>query len=167
MAAARAVAEALGAREEAVVPHAAVGRAAATIVTGVEGAGLHLANLRKRPGDFDPMTRDRFLAAALLPGSIYARAQSARRAYGEAVSRLFERIDILVAPTTPIAAPPIGQESVNLDGRTFPSRAHLGRFTIPFSIIGLPVRRSCEPGEAAEPEGSWASWRSDHLRACL
>jgi AtzE family amidohydrolase len=139
VAAARAVAEILGAREEVVVPHAAEGRAAATIVTGVEGAGLHLANLRKRPGDFDPMTRDRFIAAALLPGSIYARAQAARRAYGEAVAGLFQRIDILVAATTPMAAPTIGQETITLDGKTFPSRAHLGRFTIPFSIIGLPV----------------------------
>ncbi len=139
LAAAREVAEALGARGEVTVPHAAEGRAAATIITGVEGAGLHLANLRKRPADFDPMTRDRFLAAALLPGSLYARAQSARRAYRDAVRALFSGIDILVAPTTPIAAPPIGQETVTLGGSTFASRAHVGRFTIPFSIIGLPV----------------------------
>ena len=44
-----------------------------------------------------------------------------------------------MAPTTPIAAPLIGQETVSLGGSTFPSRAHAGRFTIPFSIIGLPV----------------------------
>jgi 1-carboxybiuret hydrolase len=139
VAAARRVADALDARGEAIVPHAAAARSAAMIVTGVEGAGLHLANLRKRPGDFDPMTRDRFLAAALLPGSVYARAQSFRRAYRDAVRKLFETIDILVAPTTPMAAPLIGQESVSLGGSTFPSRAHVGRFTIPFSIIGLPV----------------------------
>jgi AtzE family amidohydrolase len=148
VAAARRIAEALGARSEALVPHAAAARAAATIVTAVEGAGLHLANLRKRPADFDPMTRDRFLAAALLPGSMYARAQSLRRAYREAVRQLFEGIDLLVAPTTPIAAPRIGQESVTLGARTFPARAHLGRFTIPFSIIGLPVISVpvCGPG---------------------
>jgi AtzE family amidohydrolase len=139
VAATRSVARALGAVGEAIVPHVAVGRAAATLVTGVEGAGLHLANLRKRPGDFDPMTRDRFIAAALLPGAIYARAQSARNAYRAAVQELFERIDILVAPTTPTAAPLVGQDSVTLGGTTFPSRAHIGRFTIPFSIIGLPV----------------------------
>jgi AtzE family amidohydrolase len=139
LAAARRVAEALGARGELAVPFAAEARAAATIVTGVEGAGLHLANLRKRPADFDPMTRDRFLAAALLPGSLYARAQSARRGCRDAVRAVFAATDILVAPTTPIAAPPIGQETVTLGGSTFASRAHIGRFTIPFSIIGLPV----------------------------
>jgi AtzE family amidohydrolase len=139
LAAARQVAQALGASKEVSVPHAAEGRAAATIVTGVEGAGLHLANLRKRAADFDPMTRDRFLAAALLPGAVYARAQSVRRAYRDAVKALFADNDVLVAPTTPIAAPLIGQDTVTLGGSTFAARAHAGRFTIPFSIIGLPV----------------------------
>jgi AtzE family amidohydrolase len=139
VAAARRVAEALGARREVTVPHAATGRAAATIITGVEGSGLHLANLRKRPADFDPMTRDRFIAAALLPGSMYLRAQAARRMYRDAVHELFAGIDVLVAPTTPLAAPLIGQEHFTIDGTTFPARAHLGRFTVPFSIIGLPV----------------------------
>ena len=139
VAAARCVAQALSARREVTVPHAAAARAAAMIVTGVEGSGLHLANLKTRPGDFDPMTRDRFIAAALLPGSLYTRAQSFRRAYRLAVETLFADIDILVTPTTPLAAPPIGQEQVTLGGSVFPSRAHVGRFTIPFSIIGLPV----------------------------
>jgi AtzE family amidohydrolase len=144
--AAERVAEALEARARVSVPLAAEGRASATIITGVEGAGLHLKNLRSRPGDFDPMTRDRFLAVAMLPGSVYARAQAFRRIYRDAVARLFDTIDILIAPTTPIAAPPIGQDRVALPSGTFPSRAHLGRYTIPFSIIGLPVISVPVPG---------------------
>lgn len=139
VAAARRVAEAFGARGEVTVPHAAAARAAATIITGVEGSGLHLASLRKRPADFDPMTRDRFIAAALLPSAVYLRAQALRRMYRDAMRALFADIDVLVAPTTPTAAPLIGQDTVSINGATFPSRAHLGRFTIPFSIIGLPV----------------------------
>ena len=137
--AAQRVADALGARTRATVPHATEARAAATIITGVEGAGLHLKNLRSRPGDFDPMTRDRFLAAALLPASVYARAQAMRRAYRDEVAKLFSGIDVLVAPTTPLAAPTIGQDMIALASGNFPARAHLGRYTIPFSIIGLPV----------------------------
>ncbi len=144
--AAERVADALGARARVTVPHAVEGRAAATIVTGVEGAGLHLKNLRARPGDFDPLTRDRVLAAAMLPGAVYARAQAFRRAYRDAVARLFDSIDVLVAPTTPIAAPTIGQELAKLASGTFPARAHLGRYTIPFSIIGLPVISVPVPG---------------------
>jgi AtzE family amidohydrolase len=144
--AAERVADALGARTKVSVPHAAEGRAAAMIITAVEGAGLHLKNLRAKPGDFDRLTRDRFLAAAMLPGAVYARAQAFRRAYRDAVARLFDAIDVLVAPTTPIAAPTIGQELATLASGTFPARAHLGRYTIPFSIIGLPVISVPVPG---------------------
>ena len=148
VAAAERVAEALGARSKVTVPHALEARAAATIITGSEGAGLHLKNLRERPGDFDPMTRDRFIAAALLPASVYARAQAMRRAYRDEVAALFKGIDILVAPTTPIAAPTIGQDMVSMPTGTFPARAHVGRYTIPFSIIGLPVISVPVPGFA-------------------
>jgi len=153
VAAARRVAEALGARGEVGVPHVATARYAATIVIGVEASGLHLANLRKRPADFDPLTRDRFLAAALLPGSVYARAQSFRRAYREAVRALFADVDVLVTPTTPIAAPPIGQERLALDGTVFPSRPHVGRFTLPFSFIGLPAVSVPVRGASPLPRG--------------
>jgi Asp-tRNA(Asn)/Glu-tRNA(Gln) amidotransferase A subunit family amidase len=166
--AAERVAEALGAASKVTVPHAVEARAAATIITGVEGAGLHLKNLRTRPGDFDPMTRDRFLAAALLPASIYARAQAMRRAYRDEVAALFKGLDILVAPTTPIAAPTIGQDTVSLASGTFPARAHVGRYTIPFSIIGLPVISVPVPGYAlprgvqlvAAPHGEGALFRA-------
>ena len=153
LAAARRVAEALGAHGEVDVPHAAAGRACATVITAVEGAGLHLANLRKRPADFDPMTRDRFLAAALLPGSVYMRAQSLRRAYRDAMRALFARIDILVTPTTPIAAPVIGQDTIAFGANTLPVRPHLGRYTIPFSIIGLPAISVPVRGAGVLPRG--------------
>jgi AtzE family amidohydrolase len=146
LAAVERVADALGARNKVTVPHAVEARAAGTIITGSEGAGLHLKNLRQRPGDFDPMTRDRFIAAAMLPASVYARAQAMRRAYRDEVAGLFKGIDLLLAPTTPIAAPTIGQDMVSLPSGNFPARAHVGRYTIPFSIIGLPVISVPVPG---------------------
>jgi aspartyl-tRNA(Asn)/glutamyl-tRNA(Gln) amidotransferase subunit A len=83
-------------------------------------------NLRKRPQDFDPMTRDRFLAGALLPGSIYARAQAFCRAYRDEVKALFETLDIIVTPTTPMPAPFLGQNTISIQDETLPSRPHLG-----------------------------------------
>ena len=41
------------------VPEAARARAAAFLITAAEGANLHLPDLRTRPQDFDPGTRDR------------------------------------------------------------------------------------------------------------
>ena len=47
--------------------------------------------------------------------------------------------DILLAPATPVAATPIGQETLVLDGETLPLRPSMGLFTQPISGVGLPV----------------------------
>jgi 1-carboxybiuret hydrolase len=71
------------------VPEAARGRAVASLITMAEGGNLHLPDLRTRPDDFDPMTRDRFLAGALLPASWLLQAQRVRAAYRARVLPLF------------------------------------------------------------------------------
>ena len=65
------VARALSVTEHVTLPESHRARAAAYIITASEGANLHLADLRSRPHDFDPATRDRFLADALIPASWY------------------------------------------------------------------------------------------------
>jgi len=115
------------------------GRAAAFLITNAEGAALHLDDLRRRAHDFEPLSRDRFLAGALLPAAWVARAQRVRRVYAEAVARLFARYDILLAPATPSAATPIGAETFEVNGQVLPVRPNMGLLTQPFSCIGLPV----------------------------
>ena len=100
---------------------------------------MHLKNLRSRPSDFDPATRDRFLAGALLPASWYIQAQRFRRWYRDRVREIFEQVDIILAPTTPCVAPPIGQEKMVIAGEEILVRPNLGRFTQPLSFIGLPI----------------------------
>jgi len=134
-----AVASALGATRTVVLPNAAAARAAAYVITAIEGAQLHLPRLRARPQDFDPDTRERFMAGALLPGSWYVKAQRFRRQYRAEVLRLFEEVDIVLAPATPCVAPKIGQVMMTLGGVELAVRANLGLFTQPISFIGLPV----------------------------
>jgi 1-carboxybiuret hydrolase len=138
-AAVAAVARALGATRKVTIPDAARGRAAAFLITMAEGANLHMPDLRSRPGDFDPATRDRFLAGALLPAHWVTQAQRVCAAYRTGVLRLFEEVDVLLAPATPYVAPRIGQETIEVDGETIPVRPNLGVFTQPISCIGLPV----------------------------
>ncbi len=86
-------AKAAGANDEIEIPGAAEARAAAFLITNCEGSALHLANLRRRPADFDPDTRDRFLAGAMLPASWYVAAQRYRRVFQDTMAALFERYD--------------------------------------------------------------------------
>ncbi|WP_414586343.1 AtzE family amidohydrolase [Scytonema sp. PCC 10023] len=133
------VADALDVTEYVTIPEAHRARAAAFVITACEGANLHLEKLRSRPQDFDPATRDRFLAGALIPSNWYIQAQRFRRWYRDKIQEIFQKVDVILAPTTPISAPLLGQQTMILDGEEILVRPHLGLFTQPLSFIGLPV----------------------------
>ncbi|MBN3941315.1 AtzE family amidohydrolase [Nostoc sp. NMS9] len=139
LAAVQKVADAIEVTKYVIIPEAHRARAAAFVITASEGANLHLDKLRSRPEDFDPATRDRFLAGALIPSSWYLQAQRFRRWYRDRIREVFQNVDVILAPTTPISAPLIGQQTMILDGEEILVRPHLGLFTQPLSFIGLPV----------------------------
>lgn len=161
------VAEALGACHTIELPEVARARAAAFLISNSEGANLHLADLKRRPGDFEPLSRDRFLAGALLPASWYVQAQRMRHWFARQAARAFEGVDLLIAPATPLPAQPLGTEEIEINGQRFPARPSMGLLTQPISCIGLPV--CCVPvwlpGEAL-PIGVQliaAPWREDRV----
>ncbi|MCW5652949.1 AtzE family amidohydrolase [Hydrogenophaga sp.] len=132
-------AAALGARGTALWPDAAEARAAAFITTASEGGALHLQRLRTQAADFEPLSVDRFIAGALQPAAWYVRAQRFRRVYRDKVNALFRDWDVLIAPATPVAAPAIGTEWIDINGQRFPCRPSIGLLTQPISFAGCPV----------------------------
>ncbi|MFZ1428523.1 MAG: AtzE family amidohydrolase, partial [Geminicoccaceae bacterium] len=133
------VASALGCDRRVTIPEAARGRAAAFLITASEGANLHLPDLITRPQDFDPGTRDRFLAGSLIPATWLIQAQRVRAWYRARVLELFRDVDVILAPATPCVAPKLGQQTLEVDGEVLPLRPMLGVYTQPISCIGLPV----------------------------
>ena len=133
------VTAALGVTQSVTIPEAKRARAAAYIITASEGSNLHLENLQERPQDFDPATRDRFLAGALIPATWYAQAQRFRQWYRDRVLEIFQQVDVILAPTTPCPAPTLGQTMMVIDGVEVKTRPNLGLYTQPLSFIGLPI----------------------------
>jgi 1-carboxybiuret hydrolase len=133
------VARALKAERVVELAEAGRARAAAYLITMVEGAALHLQRLRTRAADFDPDVRDRLIAGAMLPGAWIVQAQKFRRRFCEEALSLFRDVDILLAPATPCRAPRLGQKTIVLDGKEMLARPNIGIFTQPVSFIGLPV----------------------------
>jgi len=133
------VAAALGANRDIEIPQADRARAAAFIITATEGASLHLDRLRARAADYDPAVRDRLIAGAMAPASLVVKAQKFRRWYREQVLKLFDEVDVILAPATPCTAPLIGQQMFMHGDVEMPVRANLGIYTQPISFIGLPV----------------------------
>ena len=133
------VAQALDATRSVELPEVARARAAAFIISNAAGGALHLDDLRRRAADFEPLSRDRFLAGTLLPAAWVQQAQRLRRWFALRAAELFQDVDVLLAPATPCAAPLIGTEWIDINGQRLPARPSLGLLTQPISCIGLPV----------------------------
>jgi 1-carboxybiuret hydrolase len=159
------VATALGVGRSCSLPEVARARAAAFLISNAEGGALHLPDLRKRAADFEPLSRDRFLAGALLPAAWLLQAQRLRRWFALRAAELFREVDVLIAPATPCVAPEIGTEWLTINGRRLPARPSLGLLTQPISLIGLPVCAvpiwGCHPGLPIGVQLIAAPWRED------
>jgi 1-carboxybiuret hydrolase len=154
-------------------PAPEVARAAAFIITASEGGALHLPRLKTQRAEFEPLSVDRFISGALQPAAWYLRAQRFRAWYRRAVLALFQDWDVLLTPATPVPAPPIGTEWLELHGQRFPCRPAMGLLTQPISFAGCPVVAAPLWPSAADglPLGVQviaAPWREDHaLQAAL
>ncbi len=132
-------AAALGATRSDEWPEVQRARAAAFIITNAEGATLHLSDLKTRAADFEPLSRDRFLAGALLPAAWVVQAQRLRHWFARRVAERFAEVDVFLAPATPCTAPAVGTEWLDINGQRLPARPSMGLLTQPVSFIGLPV----------------------------
>lgn len=123
-----------------------------------------LEEARGRAADFDPATRDRLLAGAMIPAVWVQQAQRFRRWYYERVLALFKDVDVILAPSTPCRAPRSGQTTFVLDGVEMLVRPNIGIYTQPISFIGLPVAAVPVRVDAGLPLGVQvivAPWRED------
>jgi AtzE family amidohydrolase len=134
-----AAARVLGARDEVIWPDAAAARAAAFLITASEGGSLHADDLRRRPQDFEPLSVDRFISGLLQPAHWVQRAHRFRRLYRDRVNALWQDWDVLVCAATPVPAPTIGSEWLDIHGQQHPSRPAMGLLTQPISFAGCPV----------------------------
>jgi aspartyl-tRNA(Asn)/glutamyl-tRNA(Gln) amidotransferase subunit A len=101
-------------------------------IMAVEASAYHLAWLRQRPDDYGEDVRARLTLGLTVPGVSYANALRLRTAARAEALTLLTEVDALLAPATPITAPPI-------DGFGVEQRMRLKRFTTPVNTLGLPA----------------------------
>jgi 1-carboxybiuret hydrolase len=135
------------------IPFPDAARAAAYAITSSEASALRLEELRRCPEQFDPSTRYRFLAGALLPAAWYIKAKRFQTWFRAQLEQLFNDVDLLLLPASPFVAPRFGEESIEIDGKSYSVRPTIGRFTQPISSAGLPIVCLPIPGVAPLPIG--------------
>jgi aspartyl-tRNA(Asn)/glutamyl-tRNA(Gln) amidotransferase subunit A len=109
----------------------------ADIVTmACEALAYHRTDTRTRWTDYYPATRAMLARGALVSGADYVQAQRMRRVAQDALRRLFTDVDVLVCPTTSVAAPPLaGFLSGETDIMTLFAHIH----TAYWDSVGNPV----------------------------
>jgi len=104
-----------------------------------EASALHARWIRARPRAYGSDVRTRLQLGSLVAGADYVLAQRMRARIRTAMSHVFHDIDVLLLPSTPIAAPLVGERTVRWRSGEEPVDGALVRLTAPFNLTGLPA----------------------------
>lgn len=107
----------------------------------------------ERAAEFGPDLRFLY-SAPPLSGVDVVETLAAGRAYAEGVRRVLTDVDLLACPTTPIAAPEIGADSVTVGGVELMVSIAAMLNVVPFNIAGVPaVSVPCGDAASGLPVG--------------
>ena len=126
--------EKLGAQVTSVeLPEARRAAQANGLMTPSDGAAYHRERMQAHPENFGADVLRRLQTGAAYTSSEYALARRTQSELRRRYEQFFAEYDLLLSPTTPVAAPPIeGPDAVEQARR-------LTRFTAPFNLTGLPA----------------------------
>lgn len=100
----------------------------------------HDASLRAgRVPHFQPDVRTLVEMGRLVTGPDYLKAEQYRTALMQAYRKVFESVDVIIGPTTPITAWKRGEWTVQVGGQPESVLAASWRFTYPYNLTGLPA----------------------------
>jgi aspartyl-tRNA(Asn)/glutamyl-tRNA(Gln) amidotransferase subunit A len=126
------------------------------IIVGAEAYATHHHWLDERPSDYQSFTAARLQAAGAYTAADYITAQRTRRRLAATLTARLdaERIDVLLVPTTPLRATPIGARRVEApDGAQVEVLPALLSLTLPFSLLGWAAVSVPAPRVAGLPAG--------------
>jgi aspartyl-tRNA(Asn)/glutamyl-tRNA(Gln) amidotransferase subunit A len=112
---------------------------ASNAIAGPEAMAHHRSFLQRHAADYAPDVRRRILVGGFLTGADYVKGQRARQLLRNEVNGVLERVDGLLAPTLPVAAPPVAATEVKLPDGMETVRLALTMFTRSFNLSGHPV----------------------------
>ena len=121
------------------LPTAEAGRSAAFLITARTGGRLHQQDLQSRAMAYDPAVRDRLIAGCTLTDDCMAVAEHTAKLFNAELTAALDTHDVLIAPSTPTAAPRISDGLIDIGGKMVSARANLGLYTQPLSLAGVPI----------------------------
>jgi len=104
-----------------------------------ESAEIHQHWLNTKSEEYSDDVRKMLIQGTEVSAIEYIRAQRFRRELRNDFMRLLRDKDVLIIPTTPIAAPTFNEQNIEIGGKTLQIYQTLSRQTIAFDSTGLPV----------------------------
>ena len=123
---------------EVEIPHLRETLKAQRYILSSDAYAIHEERLNSEPEMFDDEVRERLLEGERLKAHRYASAQQRKLLAKGEFERALGAVDVLLAPTVPIAATLIDQREVNIGGYEEPVRSAVTRLTGPANITGFP-----------------------------
>jgi aspartyl-tRNA(Asn)/glutamyl-tRNA(Gln) amidotransferase subunit A len=108
-----------------------------TTILRAEAYAYHAENVKKSPELYQPETLKRIRAGEDVTTATYIQARRQVDQYRQAIRKLFETVDLLVTPTTPVPPFVISELLADMDNLRTKEILSL-RNTRPFNILGLP-----------------------------
>jgi aspartyl-tRNA(Asn)/glutamyl-tRNA(Gln) amidotransferase subunit A len=104
-----------------------------------EAAAAHEEMIRTRAADISDEVRPLLQSGLFLTATQYLAAQQARKKTIATYRNLWRSFDVLVTPTSPIAAPPIGATTAQFGDKEIPLVRAFLDLTLPFNLTGQPA----------------------------
>ncbi|SEU47269.1 amidase [Nonomuraea wenchangensis] len=104
-----------------------------------EAGAYHRAAFTEQPELFGPDIAELMRLPAPPAEQVERQEAALARIVAALRSALEDGCDVLACATVPVTAPPIGADTVTIDGREWPVEFVLTRLTAPFNAAGLPA----------------------------
>jgi aspartyl-tRNA(Asn)/glutamyl-tRNA(Gln) amidotransferase subunit A len=122
------------------IPNLQYGLAAIFAIELASSTAYHDVSLRKGlTPHFQPDVRSLVELGRFVTAPDYLKAEQLRAVLIEDFRRAFDRVDVIVGPTTPITAWKSGEWTVKVGGKDESVLAASWRFTFPYNLTGLPA----------------------------
>ena len=105
----------------------------------VEAYAVHAANFRDHPDDLGEDLKALFRKGRELSAEHYVETQRLRHRLRREMERVFDQVNVIITPATPLTAFPIGNNQVTLGGMEYDARAASTRFLRCFDASGHPA----------------------------
>ena len=124
---------------EVSLPHVGHAQVAGNVIMSSEAAAWHTTWLRERPHDYGPDVLQRIRGGLLVRATEYLHSQQMRTLIQQDFARAFERVDVVVGPSVPLVAPPIGRTLEPGRSLNVAPRSVANRTTVPCNLTGMPA----------------------------